>query len=69
MITISKVETNTTENTVSIWQYELDENTYNVVRSTLTMAVPVPAWADPMDVAGLLMIHAIKTDRWAYGRQ
>ena len=69
MIKISKIENNTMENTVSIWQYELDENTHNVVRSTLTMAVPVPAWADPMDVAGLLMIHAIKTDRWAYGRQ
>lgn len=69
MIKISKIENNTMENTVSIWQYELDENTHNVVRSTLTMAVPVPAWTDPMDVAGLLMIHAIKTDRWAYGRQ
>lgn len=69
MIKISKVETNTMENTVSIWLYELDENTHNVVRSTLTMAVPVPAWSDPMDVAGLLMIHAINTDRWACGRE
>lgn len=69
MITISKVETNIMDNTVSIWQYELDENTHNVARSTLTMAVPVPVWADPMEVAGLLMVHAINTNRWACGHQ